>query len=280
MPGSNARALEKAKSLDCDVVILDLEDAVAPEAKELARRQVTSAVIAGGFGHREVVVRINSLETPWGVDDWDACAALDCAGILLPKVESPELVREHGGKLDASQAKARLWCMIETPKGVLAVERIAAAHPRVECLVLGTSDLTKDLRALHTSLRLPMLTSLGLALLAARAYGLTILDGVHLDLEDEVGLCAACLQGRELGFNGKTLIHPKQLAACHAAFSPSAADVQQAARIVAAHAAAATQGQGLVVLDGRLIESLHVAEAKRTLALASALQERSSPSNC
>jgi len=260
MPGANARAMEKARLLACDAVILDLEDAVAPVAKAEARRQVADAIAAGGFGRREVVVRVNGADTPWGADDLAMAAASGCDAIVLPKVEAAPTIRP--GK--------PLWCMIETPLGVLRAEAIAAAET-VECLVMGTSDLTKDLRARHAADRLPMLASLSLCLLAARAHGRAILDGVHLDLSDAQGFARACVQGRELGFDGKTLIHPSQIDAANAAFGPSAEEAAQARRVLAAFEQAEREGKGVVVLDGRLVENLHVAEARRTLALAGAL---------
>ena len=260
MPGANVRAMEKARALACDVVILDLEDAVAPDAKDAARRQVAEAVAAGGFGRREVVIRVNGADTPWGGADIEMAAASACDAVLLPKVEAaPEL---RPGK--------PLWCMVETPRGVLRAEAIAAAAG-VECLVMGTSDLTSDLRARHAPDRLPMLASLSLCLLAARAHGCAILDGVHLGLDDEAGFARACAQGRELGFDGKTLIHPKQVEAANAAFGPSEAEIGQARRVIAAHEQAEREGKGVVVLDGRLVENLHVAEARRTLAFAEAI---------
>jgi citrate lyase subunit beta/citryl-CoA lyase len=259
MPGANARAMEKARTLDCDVVILDIEDAVAPDAKEAARRQTAAAVAAGGFGRREVVIRVNGAGTPWGAADLAMASASACDAVLLPKVEAAP----------TAPLGKPLWCMVETPLGVLRAEAIAAA-PSVECLVMGTSDLTSDLRARHTPDRLAMLASLSLCVLAARAHGCAVLDGVHLALDDEAGFARACAQGRDLGFDGKTLIHPKQIEAANAAFGPSEAEAAQARRIIAAYEEAERQGKGVVVLDGRLVENLHVAEARRTLALAEA----------
>src|SRR6202048_1047491 len=220
MPGSNPRALEKARTLPADGLIFDLEDAVAAEAKEEARAIVAAALAAGGYGRRELVLRVNPLDTPWGHADLAAAATLPIDAVLLPKVESAERVRLTISLLEALGApeKLAIWCMIETPLGILQAREIAAAIPRLEALVLGTSDLTKDLHALLTRDRLPMITSLGLAILAARAYGLAILDGVHLDLSDEEGFAFACRQGRELGFDGKTLIHPAQIGPANAAF--------------------------------------------------------------
>ncbi|ASG21274.1 HpcH/HpaI aldolase/citrate lyase family protein [Nitrospirillum viridazoti] len=273
MPGSNARALEKARELDADVLILDLEDAVAPDAKEQARAQVLAAVAAGGFGRREVLIRTNGLDTPWGHADLAAAARSGAHGVLIPKVESDEAVRQADRLLAAHGAprELALWVMMETALGMLNAKEIAAASPRLAGLVLGTSDLAKELHAHHTPLRLPMITALGLCLLAARAHGLAILDGVHLDLDDEAGLEASCRQGVELGFDGKTLIHPKQLAAANAAFAPDAASLDRARRIIAAHAEAMARGKAVVLVDGRLVEALHVAEAHRLVALAKAI---------
>jgi citrate lyase subunit beta / citryl-CoA lyase len=275
MPGSNTRALEKARGLVADGLILDLEDAVAPDAKAMARANVAAALRAGGYGKRELVVRVNGLATPWGYDDIAAAAAMKADAVLLPKVESADTVRQVETLLAAAGAPASLalWCMMETPRGMLHAEEIAAASPRVACLVMGTSDLAKDLHARHTRDRLPMLTALGLCLLAARAYRLAILDGVHLDLADDEGFAAACRQGRELGFDGKTLIHPKTLAVANAAFAPTDDEVAGARRIIAAHAEAAAAGKGVVLVDGKLIENLHVEDARRTVTLADQIRE-------
>ncbi|MEE3626682.1 CoA ester lyase [Nitrospirillum sp. BR 11752] len=273
MPGSNARALEKARELDADVLILDLEDAVAPDAKEQARAQVLAVVAAGGFGRREVLIRTNGLDTPWGHADLAAAARSGAHGVLIPKVESDEAVRQADRLLAAHGAprELALWVMMETALGMLNAKEIAAASPRLAGLVLGTSDLAKELHAHHTPLRLPMITALGLCLLAARAHGLAILDGVHLDLDDDSGLEASCRQGMELGFDGKTLIHPKQLAAANATFAPDAASLDRARRVIAAHAEAMAQGKAVVLVDGRLVEALHVAEAHRLVTLAAAI---------
>ncbi len=270
MPGSNTRALEKARSLPADGLILDLEDAVSPDAKAMARANVATAVRAGGYGKRELVVRVNGLATPWGYDDLAAAAMMKVDAVLIPKVESADIVRQTEALLVAGDAPATLaiWCMMETPLAMLHVEEIAAASPRVTALVMGTSDLAKDLRARHTRDRLPMITSLGLCLLAARAYRLAILDGVHLDLADDAGFAAICRQGRELGFDGKTLIHPKTIEAANAAFAPTAEEVAWSRRVIAAHAEATAAGKGVVLVDGKLIENLHVEEARRTVVLA------------
>ena len=270
MPGSNPRALARARTLAADGLIIDLEDAVAPDAKESARAIAAAALAEGGYGGRELVLRVNALDTPWGHADLAAAATMPIDAVLLPKVESPDRVTLTVSLLDALGAPERLavWCMLETPRGVLYAREIASASPRLAAFVLGTSDLTKDLHALATRDRLPLITSLGLAILAARAYGLAILDGVHLDLADDEGLTASCRQGRELGFDGKTLIHPKQIAAANTAFAPTLEEIEWSRRVIAAHAEAAAAGRGVVLVDGRLIENLHVENARRLLALA------------
>ena len=270
MPGSNTRALEKARTLPADMLILDLEDAVAPDAKEAARRQIADALAAGGYGARELVVRVNGLDTPWGRDDIAAIARCSADAMLLPKVEGAATVRAAADLLAQHGApeSLRLWCMIETPRGVLGAAEIAAAHPRLAGFVMGTSDLAKDLHARHVPGRLPLIVSLELCVLAARAHGLAILDGVHLDLDDAEGFAAACRQGAELGFDGKTLIHPKTIAAANEAFAPRAEEIVFAEKIIAAHADAAAKGQGVVVVDGKLVENLHVENAKRIVRLA------------
>jgi citrate lyase subunit beta / citryl-CoA lyase len=270
MPGSNARALEKARGLAADGLIFDLEDAVAPDAKDEARRLVVEALQAGGYGRREILVRVNALSTPWGHADLVAAARSGAEGILIPKVEGADAVRLVDAILAEAGAPAELalWCMMEAPRGILKAEEIALASPRMAGFVMGTSDLTKDLHAAHTAQRLPMLVSLGHCLLVARAYGLAIVDGVHLDLTDDAGFEQACRQGLELGFDGKTLIHPKTIAAANQVFAPSEAEVAWSRRIIAAYAEAAAAGKGVVVVQGKLIENLHVANAKRLVALA------------
>jgi citrate lyase subunit beta/citryl-CoA lyase len=274
MPGSNPRALEKARALAADALILDLEDAVAPDAKAQARDLVAATVQGGGYGNRELVVRTNGLDTAWGRDDVIAAARAAPDAILLPKVEGAVQVQEAAALIEAhGAAKTAIWCMMETPKGMLHAEAIASASPRLACFVMGTNDLAKDLNARHTPMRLPMITALGLCLLAARAYGLAIIDGVFMDVKDEAGLAASCQQGVELGFDGKTLIHPAQLEAANRAFAPSDADVDHARRVVAAFAAARAAGKGVVLLDGKLIENLHVVAAERLLALHDAIEK-------
>jgi citrate lyase subunit beta / citryl-CoA lyase len=274
MPGANDRALEKARELPADGLIFDLEDAVAPDAKDAARAGVAAALAAGGYGKRELVLRVNGLDTEWGEADLRAAAAMPLDAVLLPKVESAARVRDSLAVLDRAGAPASLavWCMIETPKGVLAAAEIAAS-PRVAALVVGTSDLSKDLQVRDTPDRAPLMTALQLVLLAARANDLVALDGVHLDLADDTGFRVVCAHGRMLGFDGKTLIHPRQIAPANTAFAPEPDEVAQARRIIAAHEAAAAEGKGIVVVDGRLVESLHVAAAQHTLALADAIAE-------
>ncbi len=276
MPGSNARALQKGKELPADGLILDMEDSVAPEAKAEARTQIKAALDDGGYGSREIAVRTNALDSEWGQDDVRAVARMKCHAVLLPKVESAAMVLQAAAILEAEGAPddMAIWCMMETPLGILKAEEIAFAHRRVGCLVMGTSDLAKDLKCRHTPDRLPFLYSLEYCLLAARAAGIAILDGVHLDLSDDDGFRTSCEQGRDLGMDGKTLIHPKTIAAANEVFAPGADDVAWAEKIIAAHAEASAAGKGLVVVDGKLIENLHVQEAKRLLALATAIAVR------
>ncbi|HUC11053.1 MAG TPA: CoA ester lyase [Stellaceae bacterium] len=270
VPGANPRALEKARDLPADGVILDLEDAVAPAAKAAARAAAAKALMAGGYRRRERVLRINSPDSPWGEADLAAAADLPVDAVLLPKVETVDQVRAAVSRLDGLGAPKTLsvWCMLETPRGILAAPAIAAASPRLAVLVAGTSDLTKDLHALHTRDRAPVMPALGLVLLAARANGLGALDGVHLDLADEAGFVEMCRQGRALGFDGKTLIHPKQIGPANAAFAPTSAEVAWARRVVAAHAEAEARHAGVTLLDGRLVENLHVEDARRVMAIA------------
>lgn len=275
MPGSNARALQKAKTIPADGLILDLEDATAPDVKVKAREQVCQAIKDGGYGMRELIIRVNALSTQWGYQDIVAASRSGCNAILLPKVESADAIRHMETIMNANGAPddMRIWAMMETPRSVLASELIASASPRVECLVMGTSDLAKELDCTHTRERLPMITSLGLCMLAARAYGLTILDGVYLDLSDVEGFSYACLQGADLGFDGKTLIHPNQVGPCNEVFTPRPEDVEWSRRIIAAHSEAAAKGEGVAVVDGKLIENLHVESAERLVAMAEAIEE-------
>lgn len=273
MPAARASALEKAKSLPADALIFDLEDAVAPDAKGQARDMATAAAASGAYGAREIAIRANGLDTPWGYDDLRAIARCGAHAAVLPKVESAETLAKAAAILKDAGAPAELalWAMIETPAGVLRAEAIAAA-PRLAVLVMGTSDLAVDLGAAHTTDRAPFWASFGLVLLAARAHGKAALDGVHLNLGDDDEFAAHCRQGAEMGFDGKTLIHPKQLAAANAAFGPSAEAVADAREVVAAYEQAVAAGVGVATLNGRLIENLHAAEARRVLAMAAAIE--------
>ncbi len=273
MPGSNPRALEKARTLAADGLILDLEDAVAVAAKEEARELVAAAVKEGGYGARELIIRINGLDSPWGADDMAAACAAGPDAILLPKIESAQMVRQAEEMMIKYGVpdKTKIWCMMETPYAMLRAAEIAASTDRLTCFVMGTSDLVKDLHAHHTEVRLPVVTSLGLCLLAARAENIDILDGVYLDLNDEAGYRASCQQGLEFGFDGKTLIHPKQLAGANEVFGPSADELDFSRRIIEAFGEAEAAGQGVVLLDGKLIENLHVENARRLVTLADAI---------
>ena len=239
MPGSNPRALEKGRTLSADVLILDLEDAVAPDAKAAARTNIAAALAEGVYGKREILVRVTALDAPWGPAD------------------------------------LAIWCMIETPMGVLHAEEIAAASPRMAGFVMGTSDLAKELHCLHTPQRLPFMTSLNHVVLVARAYGLAALDGVHLDLSDDQGFTESCQQGLELGFDGKTLIHPKTIDQANQTFGPNAQEVESSKEIIAAFEEAQSAGKGVVVLNGKLVENLHVENARRILTLAQMIEDLS-----
>jgi citrate lyase subunit beta/citryl-CoA lyase len=276
MPGANTRALEKGREISADSLILDLEDAVAADAKVQARDNIAEAIAAGGYGYRELVIRVNPLASPWGFEDMVMACKTEADAILLPKVESADLVRQAEGIMAAQGAPEtmKIWAMMETPIAMLHAEEVAASSPRLNCLVMGTSDLAKDLQAAHTRDRMPMLTSLGLCLLAARAYRLAILDGVHLDLRDDEGLRYSCEQGVALGFDGKTLIHPRTVPIANEAFAPSEAEVDWSRKIIAAHAEAVKQGKGVAVYEGKLIENLHVENALRLVALAEAIATR------
>jgi len=276
MPGSNERALEKAKTLAADALILDLEDAVAPDAKETARSQVVAAVQAGGYGKRELIIRVNGLATAWGKADIMAAAGSGADGILLPKVEAAADIHSALGHMDGAGAPPdmALWCMMETPQAVLRADEIAAASDRIACFVMGTNDLVKDMGAQHTPMRLPMITALGLCMLVARAHDIAILDGVYNEFKDIDGFTAACQQGLEMGFDGKTLIHPGQVVPCNAVFSPSEEQVAFARKIADAFGEAEAAGKAVVVVDGRMIENLHVEQGRRLLAMADAIAER------
>jgi citrate lyase subunit beta/citryl-CoA lyase len=275
IPGSNARALEKARTLDTDVVIMDLEDAVAPEAKIAARQAVVAAVAAGGYGGREVVIRINGLDTPWGADDLTAVAGSAADAVLLPKVEDGRQLRESIHRLDKTGGdQLPVWVMAELPQAVLAIDAIASLAPRVAVIVMGTADLARALRLPPDPQRLGLLTALSQCVLAARARGVDILDGIFAEFRDPTGFRDACRQGKALGFDGKTLIHPDQIAAANEIFGVSAGEAAEARRIVSAWEAAAASGRGIAVLDGRMIERLHADDARRVLALHEAISGR------
>ncbi len=273
MPSSNARALDKAKTLPADGLILDLEDAVAPEAKTSARAAAVSAANSKAYGAREILIRVNGLDTQWFRDDLAAVAGSAADGVVVPKINTPDDLRHIDEILRAAGARddLKLWPMMETPRAILAADAIAAASPRLAGFLMGTADLAKDLHCAHPADRAPMLYALQRCILAARAYGLLILDGVHVDIDDEAGFALACRQGRDLGFDGKTLVHPRQITGANAAFAPSPAELEWARRLVAAHKEAAAQGQGVTLLDGRLVEVLHVQQAQYLLAQAEAI---------
>jgi citrate lyase subunit beta/citryl-CoA lyase len=275
MPGANARALEKARSLPCDGLIFDLEDAVAADAKELARSNVVSALEQGDYGHRERIVRVNALDTPWGAADVAAVARLGIDGVLFSKVETVAQVDAAITALDAAGGRSvAVWFMVETPLAVLDVRRLAAHSARLAVLVMGTSDLVKELRARHTEGRDNLAFALQHCVLAARALGLDLLDGVHLDFRNEASFRAACRQARDMGFDGKSLIHPAQVEPANEIFGYDDAAVAHARRVLEVWQAAQAQRKGVAVLDGQLIENLHAAEAERVLALARALRGR------
>lgn len=275
MPGSNARALAKARTLPADVIIMDLEDAVAPDAKVAARGAVVQAVAAGGFGEREVVVRINGLDTPWGADDLAAVAGSKADAVLLPKVEHGQQLRETIRRLDqAGGAQLPVWVMAELPQAVLAIEAIASLAPRVAVIVMGTADLAKAMRLPPDPQRLGLLPALSHCVLAARARGVDILDGIFAEFRNPSGFRDACRQGKALGFDGKTLIHPDQIAAANEIFGVSADEAAAAGQLVAAWEAAVAADQGIAVLDGRMVERLHAEEARRILALHQAVAAR------
>ena len=275
MPAANARALEKAQSLDCDAVIFDLEDAVAPDSKELAREQACAAVTSGLYGHRELTIRCNGLDTPWGEDDLAAAAAAAPSAVVIPKVSSVGHVDGVAERLDAAGAASStmIWAMIETPDGMMNADAIAA-HPRVEVLVMGTNDMAKELRAQLVPGRAPLLPHLAMALLAARRHGVMALDGVYNDVRNPEGFAEEAQQGFEMGFDGKTLIHPSQLEPCNDIWSPSADEIDHANRVIEAFEEAERDGRGVVTVDGRMIENLHVDNARQVLAVAAAIAAR------
>lgn len=278
MPGSNARALEKARTLAADVIIFDLEDAVAPDAKPLAREQVMAAVVGGGYGSRELVVRINGLDTPWGPEDLARAAAASPDAVLVPKVSSAAQLAEVGAVLKGAPAKVNVWAMIETPLAILNLREIAAAacepSNRLTCFVMGTNDLVKETRAEIDASRTAALYWLSATVTAARAYGIDVLDGVYNAFKDAEGFRRECVQGRQLGMDGKTLIHPDQIAAANEIFSPTADEVGWARKIIAAFDEPQNQGKGAITVDGRMVELLHAETARRTVDIAEAIAAR------
>jgi citrate lyase subunit beta / citryl-CoA lyase len=273
MPGANERALEKAKGLPADALILDLEDAVAPDAKVEARARVCAAAASGEYGSKEITIRANGLDTEWHADDIRAIAEAGPAAVVVPKVNSVAEVAAIERGLEAAGAPdhTKIWAMLETPIAMLHAEEIASASERLTVLVMGTNDLAKELHAEHVPGRQPLQFGLSVCLLAARAAGKVILDGVYNDIKDEAGFLAECRQGREMGFDGKTLIHPSQLEPCNEVFAPGEAEIESAREIIAAFTEATAAGKGVVTVNGRMIENMHVDNARRTLALADAI---------
>jgi citrate lyase subunit beta/citryl-CoA lyase len=280
MPGANARAIVKARTLPADAIILDLEDSVAPDAKAAARKQVCEEVMAGGFGAREVIVRINGLDSPWWLEDINAVAKVKPDAVLVPKISDPRHLQDVADRLVdiSAEHRIRVWAMMETPLAMLNAAKIASAAEDVEtrlaAFVMGTNDLAKDTRARITPGRAPMLPWLMTCVAAARAYGLDIIDGVFNDLNDAEGLARECKQAREMGFDGKTLIHPKQISPCNAAFSPTAEEIAEAKKVIAAFELPENQNKGVVQIEGRMVERLHADMARRTLAIAQAIEAR------
>jgi citrate lyase subunit beta / citryl-CoA lyase len=274
MPAANERALEKARTLAADGLILDLEDAVAPDAKASARERACAAVSSGGYGNRELTIRVNGRETGWFADDIRAVAAAGPHAVVVPKVGSADEVHAIEAALEAAGAPDRtaIWAMVETPIAMLRVEAIAAASERLTVLVMGTNDLAKELHVQHVPGRGPLLTGLGLCLLAARATGTAILDGVYNNVKDLVGFEAECRQGRELGFDGKTLIHPGQLGPCNEIFAPTRAQIEEARTIVEVWQQTVAAGRGVATVNGRMIENLHVEDARRILDTSAAIE--------
>jgi citrate lyase subunit beta/citryl-CoA lyase len=270
MPGSNARALEKAQSLPADALILDLEDAVAPDAKDLARQQVCDAVKAKGFGKREIVIRVNALSTPWGADDLKAAVEAAPDAILVPKISKPEDLHEIDARI-GHDSNVRVWAMVETPLAILNIQAVASASGRLSCFVMGTNDLIKEVRGTHTPDRMNLSAALGLSVLAARANGLAAIDGVYNDIQNTDGFSESCRQGRAFGFDGKTLIHPTQIEPCNDIFAPSVAEVEAARKVIAAFELPENKGKGAIKVDGRMVELLHAEIARQTVALADAI---------
>jgi citrate lyase subunit beta / citryl-CoA lyase len=277
MPGSNARALEKARSLPADGLILDLEDSVAPDAKAMARDQIGKAIAAGGFGKREVLIRVNSLDTPWWIDDIDMAGKVRPDGILVPKISTMDDLNAVADRLDKVNpgASIRVWAMIETARAVLDADRLAAAakdsRTRLAGFMFGPNDISRETRIRMLPGRAAMIPMMTHCILATRAHGLEILDGPYGDISNIDGFAVECAQGRDLGFDGKTLIHPSHIAACNAIFTPPAEEVAQARKIIAAFEQPENAGRGAIQLDGRMVERLHAEMAKRTIAMADAI---------
>lgn len=281
MPASNARALEKAKTLDADGIILDLEDAVAPDAKEQARDMACATASAGGFGQREVIIRVNGLETDWGAEDVKRAAQSGAHALCFPKISTAQALMACHEAMERAKAPApmQLWVMIETPLALFHLEAIAACAQttRLSCFVLGTNDLAKETRARLVAGRAPMLPWLMQTLAAARLYGLDVLDGVYNNLKDDAGFIAECEQGRDMGMDGKTLIHPAQIGPANQIFAPSPEEIAQAQKIVAAFDLPENRSKGVIPLDGRMVERMHAEMGQRVLAIASAIAQRESP---
>ncbi|MCZ6617563.1 MAG: CoA ester lyase [Gammaproteobacteria bacterium] len=278
MPGANTRALEKARTLACDGIIFDLEDAVAPAGKFHARENVCQAVEEGGYGHRELVVRVNGLDSPWGSDDVRAIAPLSVDALLFPKIESFGQIENILRVVDkAGGSHVPLWLMIETPKGILDVQTVAGGSQRIQTLVMGTSDLVKELRARHTETRNNLAYALQHCVLAARSAGLDILDGVHLDFRNLNSFETVCEQGLAMGFDGKTLIHPTQIEIANRVFGVASEEIERARAVLKVWRAAQAEGKGVAELDGQLVENLHAEDAERTLKFAEALADREGP---
>ena len=272
MPAANERALEKAKDIPADALIFDLEDAVSPESKEIARDHACAAVASGEYGNRELTIRCNGLDTPWGSDDILAAAAVAPAAVVTPKVNGPEYLDEVSALLDEGGApdSTRIWAMVETPVGILEVGRIAQ-HERMAVMVMGTNDMAKELRATITPDRQALLPHLAKCLLSARAANKAILDGVYNDIKDDAGFASVCRQGAQMGFDGKTLIHPNQVTPTNDIFSPSLDELDFHRRVIEEFETAEKEGRGVLTVDGKMIENLHVEEARRALAVAEAI---------
>ena len=272
MPAANERALEKAKNLEADALIFDLEDAVSPENKELARDQACAAASSSEYGNRELTIRCNGLDTPWGTDDVLAAAAAAPAAVVIPKVDGPDYLDQVSTLLDKGGAppSTRIWAMVETPSGILKVDQIAG-HERIAVMVMGTNDMAQELRATITPDRHALLPYLAKCLLSARAADIGILDGVYNDIKDETGFSSVCLQGAQMGFDGKTLIHPNQVAPTNKIFSPSLDELDFHRQVIEEFEAAEKDGRGVLTINGKMIENLHVDEARRALAIAEAI---------